>query len=92
MSGASAPWPSTRSRQRGESPAMLPRAHTACSRTSSMGECSSWTKMGTAPASITTLVWSLVPEATFVRAQAASNCSCGRSPRCRNCTKRGITF
>ncbi len=31
--------------------------------------------MGTAPSSMTTLVWSDVPLATLVRAQAASNCS-----------------
>lgn len=45
-----------------------------CSRTSSLGELSSFTNIGTAPWSITTLVFSDVPEAMFVRAQAASNC------------------
>ena len=44
-----------------------------CSRTSSLGELRSCTNIGTAPLSITTLVWSDVPEAILVRAQAASN-------------------
>ncbi|MPC16790.1 hypothetical protein E2C01_009626 [Portunus trituberculatus] len=60
--------------QSGESPAMFPRAHTACSWTSSKSELSSWIKIGTAPASITIRVCVLVPEAMLVRAQAASNC------------------
>jgi len=46
-----------------------------CSRTSSLGEARSCTNIGTAPWSITTLVFSDVPEAMFVRAQAASNYS-----------------
>lgn len=46
-----------------------------CSRTSSLFELSSCTKMGTAPLSITTFVCSEVPDATFVRAHAASNCT-----------------
>ena len=46
-----------------------------CSRTSSLGEPRSCTNIGTAPWSITTLVFSDVPEAMFVRAQAASNYS-----------------
>mmetsp|Transcript_11649 Transcript_11649/g.26397 ORF Transcript_11649/g.26397 Transcript_11649/m.26397 type:complete len:397 (+) Transcript_11649:621-1811(+) len=90
-SGKSAPWPRTRSRHLGLSPAMLPRAQTACSRTSSLGLCRSCTKMGTALYSMTTRVCSLVPLAMFVRAHAASNCSCGRSTRCRNATRRGTT-
>ena len=44
-----------------------------CSRTSSLGDASSCTKIGTAPLSITTRVCSDVPDATFVSAQAASN-------------------
>lgn len=44
-----------------------------CSRTSSLGEPRSLTNIGTAPCSITTLVFSDVPEAMLVRAQAASN-------------------
>jgi len=90
-SGMSACVCSTKSRQRGESPAMLPSAHTACSRTSSFGLLSSCTKIGTAPLSITCAVWSAVPEAMFVRAHAASNCSCGFACAVRNSTKRGTT-
>lgn len=54
---------------------MLPHSskHYTCSRTSSLGELSSFTNIGTAPWSITTLVFSEVPDAMFVRAQAASN-------------------
>ncbi len=48
-----------------------------CSLTSSLGELSRATKIGTAPLSITTLVWSEVPDATFVSAHAASNCQQG---------------
>mmetsp|Transcript_15658 Transcript_15658/g.27075 ORF Transcript_15658/g.27075 Transcript_15658/m.27075 type:complete len:257 (+) Transcript_15658:2072-2842(+) len=81
----------TKSRHLGESPAMLPNAQTACSRTSSLGDDSSCTNMGTAPESMTTLVWSEVPDATLVSAQAASNCSCGASLFCRNSTNLGIT-
>lgn len=44
-----------------------------CSRTSSLGELRSLTNIGTAPWSITTLVFSDVPEAMLVRAHAASN-------------------
>ena len=53
----------------------LPSLIHTCSRTSSLGELSSLTKIGTAPRSITTFVFSDVPDAMFVRAQAASNCS-----------------
>jgi hypothetical protein len=45
-----------------------------CSRTSSLGELRSWTKIGTAPWSMTTRVWSDVPDAILVSAHAASNC------------------
>ena len=61
-------------------PAIFPRAHTACSHTLWWGEERSLTKLGTAPAFTTHLVWLLVPEAMFVRAQAASNCSSGLKP------------
>mmetsp|Transcript_5160 Transcript_5160/g.11211 ORF Transcript_5160/g.11211 Transcript_5160/m.11211 type:complete len:420 (-) Transcript_5160:345-1604(-) len=90
-SGLSAPWQRTRSRHSGESPAMLPRAHTACSRTSSLGLMSSCTKMGTAPLAMTTRVCSDVPEAMLVSAHADSNWSIGLSPHCRKLTKRGTT-
>mmetsp|Transcript_18048 Transcript_18048/g.46638 ORF Transcript_18048/g.46638 Transcript_18048/m.46638 type:complete len:268 (-) Transcript_18048:483-1286(-) len=78
-SGSSAPWFSTRSRHSGESPAMLPSAHTACSRTSSLSESSSCTKMGTAPFEITSRVCSDVPDAMLVSAHAASNWRAGLS-------------
>ena len=45
-----------------------------CSWTSSYSAFSSSMKMGTAPVSMTTLVWRKVPEAMLVSAQAASNC------------------
>ena len=45
-----------------------------CSLTSSLPELRSCTNRGTAPCSMTTFVCSDVPEATLVRAQAASNC------------------
>ena len=63
----------TKSRHLVESPAMLPKAHTACSRTSSTGERRRSMKIGTAPQLMTTCVCSEVPEAMLVRAQAASN-------------------
>ena len=66
---------STRSLHCTESPATLPSAQAACSRTSSLPDMSNWMKMGTAPDSMTYLVWSDVPDAMFVKAQAASNCN-----------------
>mmetsp|Transcript_22453 Transcript_22453/g.55630 ORF Transcript_22453/g.55630 Transcript_22453/m.55630 type:complete len:244 (+) Transcript_22453:1089-1820(+) len=89
MSGAMTLCCSTRSRHLGESPAMFPSAHTACSRTSSWTLASRATKTGTAPCSITTAVCWLVPLAMLVRAHAASNWSCGASSRWRNSTSRG---
>ena len=65
----SALWFSTSSRSLAESPAMLPRAHTACSRTLSLGELSSWINMGTAPFSTHSLVCSEVPDVMLVNAQ-----------------------
>ena len=56
---------------------MFPRAQTACSQTLAWLDSSSLTNLGTAPALTTAFVWSLVPEAMLVRAQAASNCSSG---------------
>ena len=49
------------------------RQRCTCSRASSLGELRSCANMGTTPMSITTLVCIDVPEAMFVRAQAASN-------------------
>mmetsp|Transcript_99327 Transcript_99327/g.278136 ORF Transcript_99327/g.278136 Transcript_99327/m.278136 type:complete len:210 (+) Transcript_99327:1295-1924(+) len=89
MIGFKPPLCRTRSRKFGQSPAMLPRAHTACSRTSSLGDWSSSTKRGSAPCSTTTRVCSAVPEAMFVSTQAASNCRLGLPISFSNCTKRG---
>lgn len=47
--------------------------HHTCSLTSSLVDRRSWTNRGTAPFSITSRVLSEVPDATLVRAQAASN-------------------
>lgn len=44
-----------------------------CSLTSATGLLNNWTKNGTAPASMTNCVWTEVPEAMLVKAQAASN-------------------
>merc|ERR1719188_2762373 len=71
----SPPLCNTKSRKFGQSPAMLPNAHTACSRTSSFGDCNNSTNKGSAPCSTTTRVCSAVPEAMFVSTQAASNWS-----------------
>lgn len=49
------------------------------------------TKIGTAPFSMTTLVWSLVPLAMLVNAHADSNCRAGLSSRCKNSTNFGTT-
>ena len=46
-------------------------------------------KNGTAPALTTAFVWSGVPEAMLVRAQAASNCRAGASLWPRNSTSLG---
>ena len=70
-----APRLNTRSRQGTESPAIFPNAQAACSLTSSLSEVNNLTNISTAPAFITTLVWSEVPEAIFVSAHAASNCN-----------------
>mmetsp|Transcript_97848 Transcript_97848/g.232984 ORF Transcript_97848/g.232984 Transcript_97848/m.232984 type:complete len:200 (-) Transcript_97848:192-791(-) len=91
ITGCRPPLCRTRSRKLGESPAMFPSAQTACSRTSSLGDWRSCTKMGNAPCSTTTRVWSALPEAMLVNTQAASNCKSGRLISLRNCTKRGTT-
>jgi len=61
-----------------ESPAILPRAQTACSHTSSEEELKSLIKEGIAPAWITTPVSSDVPLAIFVNAHVDSNCNLGK--------------
>mmetsp|Transcript_25861 Transcript_25861/g.71330 ORF Transcript_25861/g.71330 Transcript_25861/m.71330 type:complete len:465 (+) Transcript_25861:780-2174(+) len=91
MSGGTSPYDSTKSRQRGESPAMLPSAHIDCSRTAVSGCCISATNTGTAPLSITTRACSDVPDATLVIAHAASKTSVGSSKQWRNWTRRGTT-
>mmetsp|Transcript_16699 Transcript_16699/g.43914 ORF Transcript_16699/g.43914 Transcript_16699/m.43914 type:complete len:307 (+) Transcript_16699:993-1913(+) len=65
----------TRSRRRGQSPAMLPSAQTACSETAMCGEPRSVTRAGTASCFTTTSHCAAVPDAMFVRHHAASNCS-----------------
>lgn len=67
----------TRSRVAGPSPAMLPRAHTACSTMSIRGEDNKASSLGMAPSCTTACVCSVVPDDTFVSAQHASNCSSG---------------
>jgi hypothetical protein len=73
------------------SPAMLPSAHTACSRTSGSGDANSFTKEGTAFALITAFVFSDVPEAILVSVQHASNCRRGYASYCSSDTTRGTT-
>mmetsp|Transcript_126875 Transcript_126875/g.364924 ORF Transcript_126875/g.364924 Transcript_126875/m.364924 type:complete len:332 (-) Transcript_126875:103-1098(-) len=89
MIGANPPDWRTKSRKFAQSPAMFPSAHTACSRTSSSGDCKSSTKSGKAPCSTTMRVWSAVPEAMLVSTQAASNWSLGCPTSLRSCTTRG---
>lgn len=78
-----------RKRKWGESidctPAILPMAQTACSRTSGLGEERRRTKAGIAPRRMTWAVCSEVPEAIFVKAQEASNCAQKRkeTTKCR---------
>lgn len=90
MSGRRAPAWRTKSRQGGLSPAMFPSAQTACSRTSGSWLLRSSTKIGTAPASMTTCVCWAEPEAMLVSAHAASNWTrvCGDR---RNSTNRLTT-
>jgi hypothetical protein len=90
-SGRSAPCWSTKSRHCGLSPAMLPSAQTACSRTSNVGDASSLMNSGTAPEWITTCVFSAVPDAMFVSAHAASNCARAGSARTNGGSARAQT-
>lgn len=71
-------------------PAMFPRAQTACSLIWACGEEMRPMKAGTAPPWTTALVWSDVPDAMLVRAQAASNCMGGDSTKPRKLTNLGI--
>lgn len=68
---------------------MLPSAQTACSQTFWCGEWSSFRNKGMAPACTTLLVCSEVPDAIFVNAHAASNCSDGLLSSSRHDTSMG---
>ena len=57
------------------SPATFPMAHTACSRTAWLSDLHASSSSGSALADMIAWVCSEVPEAMFVRAQAASNCA-----------------
>ena len=67
-----------------------PRAHTACSQTFCCGDFNNLRNKGTASASTTAWVCCEVPEAIFVSAQAASNCSEGLSISSRHLTYNKI--
>lgn len=69
---------------------MFPRAQTACSLIWACGEEMRLMNAGIAPPWTTALVWSDVPDAMLVRAQAASNCIGGESTRLRKPTNLGI--
>ena len=62
----------TVSRPTTPSPAMFASAHNACSRVCSLGEDTSRTRLGTAPARITSCVSADVPLAILVTTQHAS--------------------
>lgn len=68
------------------SPAMLPRTHTACSSTSSLGLSSRPTSAGTGLCRSSMVVCSVVPAAMFVSAHSASTCAC----TCVGCEDRLI--
>ena len=89
--GAMIPASKTISRRSGPSPAILPKAQTACSTTSGTPQLRRRTKDGTAPCSTTARVWLEWPEAILVKAQAASNCNFRFVSRERKLTKRGRT-
>jgi len=84
-----APKFNTKSRVVEPSPAMLPRAHTACSATCIYDEPRSCTSFGTAPCFTTVFVCSDVPDAMLVSAHEASNCKEGLSKWDRNSTHLG---
>mmetsp|Transcript_30994 Transcript_30994/g.54386 ORF Transcript_30994/g.54386 Transcript_30994/m.54386 type:complete len:265 (-) Transcript_30994:215-1009(-) len=71
--GSRAPASSTRSLNSAQSPAILPKHHADCSRTSALGEETSFARCGIAPACTTARVYSV--EAMLVNAHAASNCN-----------------
>lgn len=69
---------------------MLPRAQMACSLMCGWGDVTRLMKAGMAPPSTTAVVWSVVPEAMLVRAQAASNWMGGHSDNARKLTNLGM--
>mmetsp|Transcript_99774 Transcript_99774/g.281696 ORF Transcript_99774/g.281696 Transcript_99774/m.281696 type:complete len:248 (-) Transcript_99774:695-1438(-) len=89
--GAMTPCASVKSRSATESPAMLPSAHTACSRTSPFGEPNNRMKAGSAPTSTTALVCGAEPEAMLVSTHKISNWSSNEPVSEASCTKRGTT-
>lgn len=72
------------------SPAIFPRAQTACSLIWWWGDVIRPMKAGMAPPSTTAVVWSDVPDAMLVRAQAASNWIGGDWDMPRKPTNLGI--
>ena len=68
----------------------MPFISETCSQTLWSGLLSSFTKNGTAPALTTALVWSEVPLAMLVRAQADSNWSMALSVWPRNSTSLNL--
>ena len=82
--GGTAPDSITWSLRLGPSPAMFPRAQTACSATLACWDDSSFTNGPTALAFTTARVCSEVPDATFVMAQVASNWSSGLKHKTRS--------
>ena len=83
---------SNKSRQSFTSADILPKAHSACSRTaSSLVSAMRWISKGIAPHCINSLAWWTSAHAMLVIAQAASNWILGASDRPSNCTKRGTT-
>lgn len=62
----------------------------ACSLMCGWGDATKLMKAGMAPPSTTAEVWSEVPEAMLVRAQAASNWMGGHSDNARKLTNLGI--
>lgn len=56
-----------------QSPAIFPRAQSACSAISLWGDLNNWTNKGIPPLSIIVWVWWEVPDAILVKAQAASS-------------------
>lgn len=65
---------------------MLPSAQMACSLMCGCGDDTRLMKAGMAPPSTTAVVWSVVPEAMLVSAQAASNWMGGHWGRARKPT------